>query len=301
MSTVRIMIGFDCDRPRGSFVNSPEGRKTAEIKMLSLERISRKLDDLDLPRTYFICGQFLESMVQKFGDARLRAAFSPENRLCEIADHTYRHNVFKAIPTRPDKAVTSPGKVIEEYRINTGLFQTVFGRELSRRGLRAPLGHYQGLASEQPLLDLLSREGVLYLSSDLRDENHSVNPPLSGQNGKPRQPYFYTNGLLEIPTHGWHDTVFGGRTKTPVFEPYPRTYAEIIKFYRQMFSGALDIAQKYRRDFFLGLLLHPYNNALYDPANRFFADLKSIAQALGATFCQYRSVGNSPPNPDASH
>jgi hypothetical protein len=290
MSAVRIMIGFDCDRPRGSFINSPEGSKMAEIKMLSLERISRKLDGLGLPRTYFICGQFLESMAHKFGNARLRAAFSPENPLCEIADHTYTHNVFKAIPTRSDKVVLSPGKVVEEYHINTGLFQAVLGRELPRRGLRAPLGHYRGVAGEQALLDLLLRQGVLYLSSDLRDENHSLNPPLLDQNGKPRQPYFYANGLLEIPTHGWHDTVFEGRTKTPVFEPYPRTYAEIITFYHQMFSNALDIARKHRRDYFLGLLLHPYNNALYDHANRFFDDLRSAAQDLGATFCQYRSI-----------
>ena len=49
---VRVMIGMDCDRPRGEFINSKEGTSMAERKINSIEKISSQLDKLELPRTF---------------------------------------------------------------------------------------------------------------------------------------------------------------------------------------------------------------------------------------------------------
>ena len=62
-----VMLGFDCDRPRGNFIFSKEGTIMAERKFESINKISNSLKKLKIPRTFFICGEFLESMSKKFG------------------------------------------------------------------------------------------------------------------------------------------------------------------------------------------------------------------------------------------
>jgi peptidoglycan/xylan/chitin deacetylase (PgdA/CDA1 family) len=291
---VHVMIGLDCDRPRGVYLKSEAGSRMAETKIHSLEFISSKLDRLGIPRTYFICGQFLESMAAQFGKERLREAFSVGNPLVEVADHTYTHRLFKAIPTRPDKEVATPAEIIEEYDIDTEILRSILKLNLPTRGLRAPLGYYGGLRTESELLDVLSGHGISYISSDYRDGNSSINPPLLDQDGKPRQPYRYPNGLLEIPGHGWHDTVFGGHSTTAVSGPYPNSYSEIVGFYQQLFSSAWAVARSMERDIYLGLIMHPYNVALYDTPRRLFDDIGLIAQDLGLTFCQYQNARTVP-------
>lgn len=290
MGKMSVLLGFDCDRPRGDFIWTSEGSQMAEIKMFSLEQISRILNSLEIPRTYFVCGQFLESMTDKFGQARIQQVFLSRESLSEIADHTYTHNVLKFIPTRADKQPIPPEVVSQEYQINTKVFKRILGKDIPQRGLRAPCGHYKGLLGEELLLDSLYKEGVLYLSTDCRDRNHSLNPSLTREDGTPRQPYYYSNGLLEIPTHGWQDTVFGGKTSTPVFEKYPQNYETMLQYYRHLFLQAKNIAVEHNQNFFLGLSLHPYNIGLYNPSYTLFHALHSLATELGLTFCKYNEV-----------
>ena len=65
-------------------------------------------------------------------------------------------------------------------------------------------------------MDTLHRLNIPYVSSDLRDENNSLHPKLVTNEGVLRQPYRYKNGLLEIPSVGWQDTVFSGTSATPL-------------------------------------------------------------------------------------
>jgi methionyl-tRNA formyltransferase len=289
---VRIMLGFDCDRPRGALIASIQGSEMAERKISSIERISRDLEELGIPRTFFICGLFLKSMSYKFGSEHLRQAFAVDSPLVELGDHSYSHSILKKIEIRPDKSPISPQQAVEEYRINTKLFKDIFEKDIPSRGYRAPLGHFNGLHGEYVLLDKMVRAGVKYVSSDLRDQNHSLKPPLQHQDGTPRQPYRYENGLLEIPSMGWQDTLFSGTSRTPVFGGVPNSYDQIVDYYRRLFEDAKAIASEYDRDFFLGLVLHPYDITHYDVNGRLFCDLYAIAMELGGSFCTYEDVFN---------
>ena len=120
------MIGMDCDRPRGEFINSKEGTSMAERKINSIEKISSQLHKLDLPRTFSICGSFLESMSLKFGKERMADAFNVKDDNVEIADHSYSHNIVKPIKNRPDKIPLTSNQVIEEYHRNTKIFKPIF-------------------------------------------------------------------------------------------------------------------------------------------------------------------------------
>jgi len=285
---LKIMLGFDCDRPRGSFIKTPAGSMMADKKIASLKNITATLNLLNIPRTFFVCGQFLESMSDKFGVSCIRESFGVNNCLVEIADHTYSHNVLAGIKTRPDKAPISIEQVVREYHINTILFKEILGVDVAERGYRTPLGHCGGLKEEYSILDVLLDLKIKYLSSDLRDSKWSINPPLC-IDGQPRQPYYYQNGLLEIPSIGWHDTAFSGTSKTPFFTSPPSNYLEIIDYYHNLFREANNFAQN-GNDFFLGLVLHPYDLIFYDGESRFFYDIFKIAQSLNAIFCRYDFV-----------
>jgi len=288
---VNVVIGFDCDRPRDDFFYTSEGQELAKRKLHSLQRLKKVLNHLNLPRTYFICGLHLENMCGVFGSAALRDAFDLTNSLVEIGDHTYSHSVLKKIPTRPDRIPISVDQVREEYKRNTAVFKEHLGLEILHRGFRAPLGHFNGLTGEKSLLDALLQEGVRYISSDLHGINENLEPSLYTLNGVPRQPYRYPNGLLEIPSMGWQDTVFTGTAKPPIMD-YPHSYNEIIEYYKNLFTEAHCIAQRTGKDYFLGLVIHPFDNIRYDQDGLLFYDLHQIINILGGTFCKYEDVLN---------
>ena len=51
---VVLLLGFDCDRPRDAFIYSKEGSEMAERKLNSITQISNVLNELKLPRTFFV-------------------------------------------------------------------------------------------------------------------------------------------------------------------------------------------------------------------------------------------------------
>ena len=287
---LRIMLGFDCDRPRGSFVVTDKGCGMAERKIASLERIASDLNRLGMPRTFFICGQFLETMFHKYGAGRVRNAFDCLSPSVEVADHTYSHTVIKKVATRPDKNPMPPKQVLEEYKRNTALFQDILGLPNAERGYRAPLGCANGLQSDFAMQDRIKKLGAPYVSSDLRGPGDGLHPKPRKQDGTPRQPYRYPNGLLEIPSVGWQDTVFSGTTATAIQGMPPQSFEETIRYYRELFTEAAEIAQEYQRDYFLGLVLHPYDVSLYDEPRRLFDELHAIVIKLGGSFCTYGAV-----------
>jgi len=289
-NNLKIMVGFDCDRPRGNFILTEEGMKIAKRKRQSLKKISETLEELKIPRTFFVCGEFLQSMSNVFGNEEMKKIFDIKSSLVEIGDHSFSHNVVKKIKTRPDKIPISPQKVFEEFQKNTKIFKEIFDLEIPNRSFRTPLGHYNGLQGEEDLLDKLKEIGVKYVSSDLRDENDGLNPKLENKNGIMREPYFYHNGLLEIPSSGWQDTVFSKTSKTPILEKIPENYKEIIEYYKQLFHKANKIANKNKKIYFLGLVLHPYDNSFYNENDKFFHDIFKIVKNMNAEFLKYEDV-----------
>ena len=291
---VRIMLGFDCDRPRGSLITSKKGLEMAERKINSIELISKELEKLEIPRTFFICGHFLESMNHKYGSKRLQDSFHVKSDLVEIADHSYSHEVVKKIESRPDKKPLSPIQVKEEYSKNSSIFTEILEIDVSQRGFRTPLGHYRGLSGEYLLLDKMVEAGMTYISSDLRGPDDSLYADLQYEDEKLRQPYRYENGLLEIPSIGWQDTVFAQPEYVSKFhrlpDDTPSSYDEIIEYYKKLIQKAYKISLENNRDYFLGLCLHPYDTSFYNEDGRFFSDLYSIVKETHGTFCTYNDV-----------
>lgn len=282
-----VLLGFDCDRPRGDHIKTEDGLAMASAKLSSIKRISSNLHALKIPSTFFICGQFLEEMAAIFGRKSLAEALQAGSTLVEIGDHGYSHSILKKIPTRPEKKPITSSQAAEEFQRNTSVFRSILGIDIPHRGYRAPLGYYQGLSDRKTLLNCLLREGVSYISSDLRDSSHSLNPPLKNADGTLRQPYRYFNGLLEIPSVGWQDTAFSGTTKTPLFVSPPVTYNDIIKYYNLLINEATGIANDTQETIFMPLVMHPYDISIYDKDDRLLNDLSEACLKAGGIFINY--------------
>ncbi|MEX2595552.1 MAG: formyltransferase family protein [Salibacteraceae bacterium] len=285
-----VLLGFDCDRPRGIYAFSEEGQKVARRKFNSLNAVKEDLDQLGIDRSYFISGQFLESMTTLFGREEMISVFISAKCNVELGDHTYHHDILKPLPTRPDKIALTAQQLKKEIRLNTQTFEKILGDGIKSRGLRSPLGYFEGMKGQYKSIDVMKREGMRYISTDLRDENHSLHPKLFDNSGKPRQPYRYENGLLEIPAIGWQDTVFSGLSTTPLFEEHPKSFEEIIVYFEQLFNDAQKIVQSNKRDFFLGLTLHPLDNSYYNENRQFFPAIKNLLQKLEGDFLTYGEV-----------
>lgn len=289
--SVRVMFGFDCDRPRGSFITTNTGSEMAERKLKSLNNVSKRLEELEIPRTYFICGMFLESMANYFDKKTMVKAFNPNSSLVEIADHSYSHEIVKSIKTRPDKIPINHIKFQQEFNKNTEIFNNIFDDQLLERGFRTPLGHNDGLKGSYKLLDVIKKNEISYVSSDLRDENDSLHPKLFDRESKLRQPYRYKNGVLEIPSIGWQDTVFSGTSKTKLFENYPDSYDKIFEYFEGLFKNAKELSIKLDRDIFVGLVIHPYDVSFYDQGD-YFNRMYEIIKKLEGSFHTYKEVAD---------
>ena len=289
---VRVAIGFDCDRPRDSFVITEEGNGMAQRKMKSIEEISAELSRLGVPRTFFLCGHFLRSMHHVFG-RRFVDSFRIGDDGVEIGDHSYSHNVVKPIPQRTEKIPLTLHEIEAEYGRNTVLFEEICGLSMPSRGFRPPLGHHRGISGSPELQDKFASLGIRYISSDTRGENDTRLAPLT-VDGVPRQPYRYPNGLLEIPSIGWQDVVFSNPDRVSQFEELPgnlpQSYSEILDYYACLVSDAHKLAADHGRDMFLPLCMHPYDVSFYNKGNRFFGDLHGIVSDLGGSFCNYEAV-----------
>jgi methionyl-tRNA formyltransferase len=287
---VRVALGFDCDRPRGALTASLAGNAMAGRKLRSLGNITWALRQRQIPATFFICGQWLESMNYKWGPNAMKDALGLDSGLVEIGDHTYSHNVLKEVEGRPDKAPICVRQAIKEYKQNTQIIGDILGINAESRGLRTPLGHYHGLWGEYALLDKLKRAGVKYVSSDLRGPHDILEAPLCLEDGTPRQPYRYENGLLEIPSHGWHDICFSGLAKMSNEEEPPSGYDAVMAYYRGLIEKAHQIAQDWGRDYFLCLVMHPYDVSFWAEGQRPIDDFARIVAETGGSFCTYGDI-----------
>lgn len=266
MKTVSILISFDVESPYGAYGLTDAGKKEHEQNFVYMKQIRERLNALNIKRTYFILGDHLFQQREMFGNEELKNIFEPDNPLSEIAQHTYTHGVAAPIPTRPDRIPMTASQFKEELIKTNALIKECFG--MMPLGVRMPLGYVNGFQSYPELAEIIKQTGLKYVNADSRSPEGDIYLPLVA-NGKKRQPYFYSNGLLEIPAHGWHDTAFCGRTKT-LGRRDGKSWAssEIIA----ALSKVIEDAAAQSDDVCLSMGFHPWCMRLYDPALSIFDD-----------------------------
>jgi len=277
-----VSFGFDCDIPRGlEFIKTPEGKVALKKAVKGLELI--KDNFIDTPLTYFICGLYFDTLVQSLGVESARDLFLIDS--AEIGNHGWSHDVVAPIPSRPDKNPLSPNLLREELIKTNQFLREIL--HLDIHGFRTPLGHFEGLREFPEVVEVINEVGFSYVSSDLRDRNNGLEPPLMME-GSLRQPYEYHNGLVEIPSQGWQDTAFTGTSKTPKYAQPPTTPQEILDYYDRLCSTAKDLAERYRV-YYLSLVMHPVDLSVYGE-NDFLKRLMDIISKFEGSIVDYITV-----------
>ena len=290
---VSYLLGFDTEAPYGDEAHTEKGAIERERTVSVVKKLNTLLDGKNITRTHFLLGSFLVDLERVLGTEEVRQLFNSD--LIDVQQHSYSHNPFREIPTRPDKKALDAAEMYFDIQKANEVLRTILDKK-DLIGVRSPLGYYRGLADEHDKMDAVLDNGMIYISSDLRDKNGGIFPPLV-ENGKLRQPYRYQNGLLEIPGHGWHDTAFlGSKTKgVPKFNELPRKELEafIVDHYTNLVREGLELAEAEKRDIYIGSAFHPQAMAVYDPELELFSKIIENHEKLGAKVCAYTEIINN--------
>ncbi len=280
-----LSIGFDTERPYGSWAHTENGIRLREEQLAFAAKINNTYDLLEVPRTFFILGQYLEACLEYFPRETLHEIFSPANPLIEIAQHSYSHAIFRPITWKNDPILSEKEFAEDLARANDALEDIL---DVKPEGFRTPVGYDKDISDNPRLLFDINHLNLSYVSSDLRS-SRSLNAVL----GRKRQPHSYQNvgfpGIVEIPSHGWQDNVFTQEHSNRFFSREPDSAAEIFDHYDGLFEKAasmrLDIVN-------VALTLHPWAIMEYDPELEIHLKLIDSARKKGFEIKTYRDIAD---------
>ncbi len=261
MANLNLSIGFDVERPHGQFAETKDARKVRKTQIAFIRKLIGMLDDYEVPRTFFILGNYLEKCLADFSKKELQEVFNKNNLYNEIQQHSHSHNMIRVIEDRPIKKIVTPEEFGKDLQKANDFIKEIL--EITPYGLRIPFGYHQDLSDIPSLLLELDKLDFLYVSSDLRSV-HSLEAPLTLK----RQPHRYHQtgfpNIVEIPSHGWQDAIFTREMalkflgRNPISDP-----KKIFSHYNGLLEKALEISRK-ERPFFISLCLHPWAMMEYD-------------------------------------
>jgi peptidoglycan/xylan/chitin deacetylase (PgdA/CDA1 family) len=236
----------------------------------------------DVPATFFVVGRLLEVNPGKYEVLR-------DEELFDVESHTYSHGLLK------NSVVHGEGvslDVVETEVARAGeLLSSTFNREII--GLRTPCGFYRGLQGRKDVLEVLWRNGIRFVSSDLRGRLDTLPAPFT-------QPYWYKEDgfpqLLELPGHDWHDNVLKGYGAVPAFWPpifpwgLPRNppetpEEEFEKVYRHSIDYAIEQDLTYYSP-----IMHPWSIYRFNKEAKTIDLILSHAKKRGMEFLTYRRM-----------
>lgn len=279
---VNVLFGFDVESPYGNRALTVDGAREREENLELIRRINTTMDEQEAERTFFLLGDYLKKSVDTEGRNTILETFQPENELVEIGQHTFNHITIAPIKTRPDKEPVSEAVLRDELFNTDALIRDVF--ETNVIGLRAPLGYAGGVP--ESVASVIRDQGLLYVSSDLRDKNWGINPVLI-EDGELRQPRTYGCGLKEIPTHGWQDSALTGKSKTKGTTNYPKTPKDVLEHYRNIIKEALKLEPGHEEELCVAFCMHPWAMKKYDPELSVLRGLLDYTSENGAQIVSY--------------
>ncbi len=252
-------MGYDVER-----YMSPEDRMASLQGVKKIIALHRKYN---VPFTFFMLGKLLE-----YDDyvAELKKELALAGNLADIQQHTYSHPLIKKnerYMREKNRKPISLSEIDTEIKKANQIIERKLGVKVF--GLKTPIGFYKGLQGEPAVLDILKKNGIRFVSSDLVGKGDHP-PALLEEEGKPREHYLHENGLSEVPTHGWHDT----HILLKNISPY-NGVKEACAYYREELVKAHGKGMMYAPN------LHPfiYSDKDHDPTASIVETFLSFAKA----------------------
>ena len=144
------------------------------------------------PATFFIVARLLEAAPAEMVEIL-------DHPIFEIASHSYNHHDVKTF-------LDDGARLRHEISDSKKAIEDAFGRAVV--GFTTPGGYEDGYMDEPRFLEPVWEAGYRYVRSVGTGPHLSMPAPL-------HQPFWYADegfpGLLEIPSHAWHDNVLTGQ------------------------------------------------------------------------------------------
>jgi peptidoglycan/xylan/chitin deacetylase (PgdA/CDA1 family) len=287
MTTIKLSLGFDVERPHSQFALSKMANKVRLKQIAYIQNISKELDKKNIPRTFFILGNYLERCLDDFSTEILRDVYNKNNSLNEIQQHTYSHLMIRKIKERTEKKIATLIEFRKDIRKANNLLKNIL--DITPFGLRLPFGYYHDLTDVPDFLTEIQKLGIIYVSSDLRAKN-SLEAPLTIK----RQPHTYKNAkfpdIIEIPSHGWQDAIFTEEMSSKYLGARLKfNSTEIFSHYDELLEKALKFSIE-KSPFYISLCLHPWAMMEYDPKLLILSKIISSAKSKGILIDSYGAI-----------
>lgn len=253
-STASISFGYDFE---GIIIKrmSTSEKSSTQISLDIMKKIVKTHTNKKSHFTIFALGKMAEEP-RVFEYLTYIINNDKYNRYVDLQQHGYSHilvkkHFIKGNPVSPkimDEEISKTNKIIKEIKGENPI------------GIRIATGFYNGLKGEKERLEILRKNGIKFVSSDLRGPNDQYPAPWKNLLGKFRQPYFYEEEgfpeMLEIPTQGTIDVLMKGISKLSKTKPMP--LQEELKYY----ITNIDYASKNHLNY--SLIFHPWAIAYND-------------------------------------
>lgn len=299
MASVQLAFCIYAENPYGDsekLVEDDRFRAVLDAAVEAGERINHSFGHT--PRTYFCTGSHLEVMELYAGKRTVKRLYHPPRT--EIGNHTYSHAVLAPVQGLdgfyPRRALTHE-QITKELQQTNEILQRIFHCK-EPFGFSAPCGYSHPLPLS--IAQAIKKGGCSYTHSYTRGPGGSLFSPLKDGNRVFRQPFSYSNGLLEIPLSGWQDVFnfpswFTTLHRIRFRKKIPRTTQEILHWWRLFLEEAWQ-ASKTVGDIFLTTMLHPsyaagipfidrwgfqHKQQGYDPKLMLLREQLNLAKELG--------------------
>ena len=290
---VSLLLGFDTEAPFDQ-PHQEEDIKPAIYQTITIVKSLNSLfDSYKVSRTFFLLGKFVEKAAKLYNKELIKI-FNIDNPLIDVQSHAYSHRQFRHVPVGMNKPTLTPGQVFEDIKKANEIISEILHKEPI--GLRAPRGYALGLNNSEELTESVKNAGMHYVSSDLRNKDWQIKTDLFDGH-EIRQPRKYSNGLIEMPSHGWQDMAFSGLDipGVPQFQKWDKKKVDkyIVGHYTELMDKAMDESKKRNKTIYIGGCFHPQAIAVYDGDLKLFRQILDIAKEKEVTVESYTSAFNN--------
>ncbi|MFX1504336.1 MAG: polysaccharide deacetylase family protein, partial [Promethearchaeota archaeon] len=251
-----LLLTYDFERYGSPLldINHPKNIQDRIFALSGLEIILRIHKKYNVGGTIFVLGKLLELCNKEIKDLFSKYPI-------DIQQHTYSHILFRKDKYRI-KNSASLLEIKREIRITKNLIKEYL--DVNTIGLATPIGFHNGLKDEKEILQILKKEGILFVKSDSRAPGNELPGPFI-VNGQLKQPYFYENGILELTGQGWHDCILKGLVPNEMPQKSVDNPVEELNYYIEDLKFAI------KNNLFYSPTFHPWSIAMKDP-NGFVID-----------------------------
>ena len=224
---------------------SYEGERLAEC-IAGVRAVAQVHLERQAPASFFIVAELLQCAASEF-----RAIL--DEPLFDIQCHSFTHKDLIGLADADDQAALQ-----HELVDSKKLIEDTFSRPVI--GLTAPGGYTRGFIGQERILHVMWEAGYRYMRTVGAGPDGTMPAPLN-------RPFWYARegfpGLLEMPSHAWHDNILTGQPGKVLWPPqfpwpYPAHMPEDAQGVYAAYAPGIDYVQQANLPYYLPIF-HPWS------------------------------------------